>query len=138
VAQITRAGILAPVRPIPSLFSFFFVVSIAEVVLFIAVGSRIGVPATIGLVVLTALAGAFLVARQGRATLWAARADLVDGRFPAKPLAHGVMILVAGALLLTPGFLTDLAGFGLLVPAVREILRGWLVRRFRPDEIITL
>lgn len=136
MAQNTRAGILSRVRPLPAFFSFFLVVPIIEVVLFIFVGSAIGVPATIGAVVLTALIGAALVSRQGRNTLAVARADLYEGRFPAKPLAHGVMILVAGALLLTPGFLTDVIGFTLLVPAARERLRRWFVARFRPDEII--
>jgi UPF0716 protein FxsA len=126
------------VRPLPSLFSFFLIVPVLEVVLFIVVGSRIGVPMTIGLVVLTALLGAALVARQGRATLTDARRDLYEGRVPTRPLAHGVMILIAGALLLTPGFLTDAFGFSLLVPGVREALRKWAVARFRPDQIITL
>ena len=138
MAQITHPYILATVRPIPILFSLFLIIPIIEVLLFIAVGARIGVVATVGLVVLTALIGAALVARQGRTTLSEAQADLYDGRFPARPLAHGVMILVAGALLLTPGFLTDAIGFALLVPGVREVLRRWAVARFRPDQIISL
>lgn len=138
MAQITHPCILATVRPIPILFSLFLIIPIIEVLLFIAVGARIGVVATVGLVVLTALIGAALVARQGRTTLSEAQADLYDGRFPARPLAHGVMILVAGALLLTPGFLTDAIGFALLVPGVREVLRRWAVARFPPDQIISL
>lgn len=120
----------------PTIFGVFFLVPIAEVALFIFVGSRIGVGPTILLVVLTAVIGAALVSRQGRATLWQARADLASGVLPARQLAHGAMILVAGALLLTPGFLTDAIGFLLLVPSVREALRRWGARRFRPDVTI--
>ena len=105
--------------PLPCVFALFLLVPVAEVVLFIVVGSRIGVPLTAALVVLTALIGAGLVTRQGRATLEEARNELAAGTVPARQLAHGVMILIAGALLLTPGFLTDAVGFGLLIPAVR-------------------
>lgn len=114
----------------------FLLVPVAEVVLFIVVGSRIGVPLTAALVVLTALIGAGLVTRQGRTTLEEARNELAAGTVPARQLAHGVMILIAGALLLTPGFLTDAVGFGLLIPAVREVLRRFVLRRFRPDVTI--
>lgn len=120
------------------IFAVFSIVPLVEVVLFIVVGNRIGVGATIGLVVLTAVVGAALVARQGRATLAAARNDFYEGRFPATAIAHGVMILIAGALLLTPGFLTDAIGFALLVRPVREAVRRWVVARYRPDQIITL
>ena len=123
-------------RPLPAVFGFFFLVPVAEVALFIVVGSRIGVPATIGLVVLTALIGAALVTRQGRATLGRARREIEAGSLPARQLGHGVMILIAAALLLTPGFLTDAIGFALLVPPVREALRRWAVHRFRPDVTI--
>ena len=138
MAQVTCPGILAPVRPIPSLFAFFLVVPVVEVVIFIIVGSRIGVTATVISVVLTALIGAALVSRQGRATLRRARDELLSGGFPAIQLAHGVMILMAGALLVTPGFLTDAIGFALLVPPVRERLRLWAMARFTPDQIINL
>ena len=122
--------------PLPGVFALFLLVPVAEVVLFIVVGSRIGVPLTAALVVLTALIGAGLVTRQGRATLEEARNELAAGTVPARQLAHGVMILIAGALLLTPGFLTDAVGFGLLIPAVREVLRRFVLRRFRPDVTI--
>lgn len=136
MAQITHPCILAMVRPVPSLFVVFLIIPIIEVVLFIATGSRIGVAATVALVVLTALVGAALVNWQGRATLNRARIDLSEGRFPGHALAHGVMILIAGALLLTPGFLTDTIGFALLIPRVREALRKFGAARFRPDQII--
>jgi UPF0716 protein FxsA len=126
------------VRPVPTLFFLFLLTPIIEVVLFILVGSRIGLVATIGLVLLTAAIGATLVARQGRAVFHQARSELYDGRFPAGPLAHGVTILVAGALLLTPGFLTDGIGFALLIPGVRTAVHRRLARRYGPDSIYTL
>ena len=138
MAQDNCPGILAPVRPIPLLFTLFLVIPVVEVVIFILVGARIGLAATVVLVVLTAVIGAALVSRQGRSTLRQARGELLEGRFPAVPLAHGVMILVAGALLLTPGFLTDTIGFALLVSPVRERLRRWALSRFTPDQIINL
>lgn len=120
-------------RPAPAILLFFMAIPILEVLIFIVVGSRIGLGATIGLVVLTAVIGAALVTRQGRATLYKAREDLAAGIAPARHLVDGVMILVAGALLLTPGFLTDVIGFSFLVPAVRGVVRRWGMRRFRPD-----
>ena len=138
MAQITHPCILATMRPLPTLLLLFLIIPIIEVVLFIAVGARIGVAATVAVIVLTAVIGSALVSRQGRLTLREAQADLYEGRFPAGPLAHGVMILMAGVLLLTPGFLTDIVGFTLLVPGVREMLRRWAVARFRRDQILPL
>lgn len=83
-----------------------------------------------GIVLLTAVIGANLVTRQGRGELARLQMEFGSGKFPAKPLAHGAMILVAGALLVTPGFLTDAVGFALLSPQVREGLRKWGVRRW--------
>ena len=60
----------------------------------------------------------------------------MNGSFPGRELAHGAMILVAGALLLTPGFLTDAVGFSLLVPTIREGLRRFLARRFSDGVIV--
>ena len=120
-------------RPAPLILALFLAIPVAEVLLFIVVGSRIGVGPTIGLVILTAVLGAGLVTRQGRATLQRARQEVAAGIVPAAPLADGVMILIAGALLLTPGFLTDAIGFSLLIPLVRGVLRRWGMRRLRPD-----
>lgn len=125
------------------LLSLFIAVPLCEIALFIAVGSRIGVLATIAVVVLTAVAGAILVRRQGLATLQRARADMEADRIPAGPMAEGLAILFAGALLLTPGFLTDAMGFVLLIPALRSRLvagvGGWLASRatiIGPDGVV--
>lgn len=107
------------------LFLGFTIVPIIEIVLFYAVGTRIGVWPTIGLVIVTAFAGSILVSRQGRSTWIELRREIADGGVPTGPIVHGAMILVAGALLLTPGFLTDAVGLLLLIPGVRETLRRW-------------
>ena len=64
--------------------------------------------------------------------------EFARGAFPGVQLAHGAMILVAGTLLVTPGFLTDAVGLALLIPAVREGIRRWAVARYTPGRIITL
>jgi UPF0716 protein FxsA len=117
-------------RPTSILFLAFVLVPPIEIGLFIAVGGRIGFWPTMGIVLVTAVLGANLVSRQGRGILANLQAEFASGQFPAKTLAHGAMILVSGALLLTPGFLTDIIGFSLLSPQIREILRKWGVRRW--------
>jgi len=114
----------------PALFIIFVATPIAEIALFITVGNRIGIEATLAIVVVTALIGASLVSRQGRAEMGALQASVSRGEMPSKELAHGAMILIAGAVLLTPGFLTDAVGFALLIPQVREMVRRWFSRRY--------
>jgi UPF0716 protein FxsA len=121
---------LANMRPASILFLLFILVPPIEIAFFIVIGSRIGLWPTLGIVLLTAVIGASLVSRQGRAELARLQTEFAAGQFPAKPLVHGAMILVAGALLVTPGFLTDAVGFALLSPQIREVLRRWGVRRW--------
>jgi UPF0716 protein FxsA len=111
------------------LFGLFIVIPIAEIALLVAFSQAVGVWWTIALVVATAFMGSWLVSRQGRATIVAVRREFQQGAFPAASLAHGAMILIAGAFLLTPGLLTDAVGFLLLIPAVREAIRRWVVAR---------
>lgn len=118
------------------LFLLFIVTPIVEIGLFIVVGGRIGILATLAVVIVTAIIGASLVSRQGRGELARARRTIMSGSFPGRELAHGAMILVAGALLLTPGFLTDAIGFSLLVPAIRETVRRAFARRFGDGVIV--
>lgn len=96
----------------------------------IEIGQRIGALTTVGIIVVTGLVGAALARHQGMATLARLTADLGEGRLPAEPLIDGVMILLAGAMLITPGLLTDLSGFLLLVPACRRFVKRVLKRRF--------
>ncbi len=111
------------------LFGAFVVVPIVEIALLVAFSRAVGIWWTIGLVVVTAFVGSWLVTRQGRDTIRAVRLEFEQGVFPAASLAHGAMILLAGAFLLTPGLLTDAIGFLLLIPAVREAIRRWLIAR---------
>ena len=82
----------------------------------------IGAVPTIGLVVLTAVAGAALVRAQGFSTIMQVRRSMDAGEVPAVAIIEGIFLLVAGALLLTPGFLTDAIGFGCLVPPLRRAI----------------
>lgn len=103
----------------------FFVTPIVEMYLLIEVGGYIGAPWTIALVMLTAVIGVSLLRRQGVATLTRGMQRLQRGEVPAREMAEGILLAVAGALLLTPGFVTDGVGFALLVPLIRQ----WLVTR---------
>lgn len=118
------------------LFLAFLIIPIVEIVLFLYVGSFIGIWPTVGLVVITAFLGSWLVSRQGRRTWVRMRTEIAQGKPPTVQLVHGAMILVAGVLLLTPGFLTDAAGFALLIPSVREALRGWFVARLKSRWVV--
>jgi UPF0716 protein FxsA len=118
------------------LFMGFIIVPIIEIALFISIGSWIGVWPTIAIVILTAFIGSWLVSRQGRATWLQFRTELDRGDVPTVPIVHGALILVSGALLLTPGFLTDAIGLMLLVPAVREAIRVWGAERLASRWIV--
>jgi UPF0716 protein FxsA len=98
----------------------FIAVPVIEIALFIQVGGFIGMWPTLLIVILTALAGTYLVRSQGRLALGQLQQSFNELRDPTGPLVHGAMILFSGALLLTPGFFTDAVGFALLIPAVRE------------------
>ncbi len=113
----------------------FVLVPIVEMWILIEVGSQIGALPTIALVVLTATVGLSLLKRQGLATLLSARRKMDHGAIPASELVNGVMIAVGGALLLTPGFVTDTLGFLLLIPQTRHWLLFRLIDRYR-DKII--
>jgi UPF0716 protein FxsA len=107
----------------------FILVPVTELALFIEIGSRIGTVATLGLIGLTGVLGAFLARRQGLGAFQRMRDDAALGRLPAEPSVEGVIVLLAGALLLTPGFLTDASGFLLLFPAFRRAVKGLVWRR---------
>ena len=110
------------------ILALFIGVPLIEIYLFIAVGGVIGVWATIGLVILTALIGTGLLRQQGLATLARAQAEMQEDRLPVRELFTGVCLLFGGALLLTPGFMTDAIGFALLIPPLRNIIGRGLWR----------
>jgi UPF0716 protein FxsA len=108
----------------------FIVVPIAELALLIQLGRWIGLWPTLGLIALTGTVGATLAAREGLRALHAVQADLAEGRIPGRPILDGLSIFVGGALLLTPGLMTDLLGFALLARPSRRWLQDRLVNRF--------
>lgn len=111
------------------LLLLFVLLPAVELALLIEVGSRIGTFATLGLIVMTGTVGAALARRQGLGVLRRLREETEAGRLPATALVDGVLILVAAALLVTPGILTDGVGFLCLVPAFRRWLRRATLRR---------
>ncbi len=113
------------------LFLAFLAVPLIEIALFIQVGGAIGLWPTLGIVVLTAILGTFLVKTQGALAMNNLRGSFSRLEDPSEPLAHGAMILVSGALLLTPGFFTDGVGFALLMPPVRSAVFGYLRKRVK-------
>ena len=110
------------------------VIPIVEIGVFIQAGELIGLWSTIGLVILTAMAGSALLRHQGLSTLSRVRENMSAGRLPVSELFDGLCLLVAGAFLLTPGFVTD--GFGLLLflPIFRGGLRRFIAARLKARE----
>ena len=102
------------------LVAIFIAVPVIEIALFIKVGGWLTLWPTLAIVVGTALLGTSLVRRQGRQVLLDLRRSINETRDPSEPLVHGAMILVAGLLLMTPGFLTDTIGLLLMIPMVRH------------------
>jgi UPF0716 protein FxsA len=107
------------------------VVPMVELVLLLTIADLTGFTAALALVIGTGLTGAWLLRWQGTKTLQSIRTELSGGRIPQTKVLDGALILVAGALLLTPGVLTDFLGLLLLVPPTRAVLRHWLVEYFR-------
>lgn len=101
------------------LFLTFLLVPLIEIGIFIAVGQAIGLWLTLGGVVVTALIGSYIIRLQGLSLIGEIQRLMGVGALPARQIADGVMLAIAGALLLTPGYFTDLCGFMLLIPAVR-------------------
>ena len=109
-------------------FLIFIAVPILEMWLLIQVGSRIGALPTVGLVLLTAVVGLWLLRKQGLQTLVRANQKMERGELPAKEMVEGICLAVGGALLLTPGFFTDALGFACLIPGLRHWLLGYALK----------
>lgn len=111
----------------------FIVVPMLELMLLIRIGQSIGVLATTALVLATALTGAFIISRQSLAVVTRTLEAASEGRPPVEPVLDGLFLMLAGALLLTPGLLTDVVALALLVPPVRRAVARssvrWLLRR---------
>ena len=115
---------------LPLLLLLFIVVPIAELALIIQVGEQIGVWWTIALLIADSILGAMLMRSQGRIAWRRFNEALQAGRPPAREVLDGVLVIFGGALLLTPGFLSDILGLALLIPPTRAVVRAVLVRRF--------
>jgi UPF0716 protein FxsA len=115
-------------RVLTTLALALLVVPIAEVLVIIAVGRAIGGWPTFGLLVIESALGAWLVRREGARAWGALRGALSSGRMPAGELADAALVLIGGTLLLTPGFVTDVAGFFFVLPLTRPIARRLLAR----------
>ena len=125
------------------LFLAFTIIPIIEIYLLIEIGSMFGALTAVTLVILTGFLGAFLSRMQGLKTLFRIQESLRDGRMPSGELMDALLIVIAGLVLLTPGFLTDSAGFLLLIPSTRNSIKYWLRRQIeirymsnRPEDII--
>jgi UPF0716 protein FxsA len=108
----------------------FIVVPIAELYVLIQIGQAIGILPTIALLILDSILGAALMRSQGRAAWMRFNRALAEGRVPGREVLDGALVIFGGALLLTPGFLSDILGLILLLPPTRAIVRTVLVRRF--------
>lgn len=111
------------------ILALFIILPAVELAVLIEVGRHIGILATLALIVTTGVLGAYLARSQGLAVLRQMRVETAAGRLPAEPLVDGVIILLAGAVLLTPGFLTDISGFLCLIPAFRRMVKAMLWRK---------
>lgn len=113
----------------------FIIVPLLELAVIIQVGQGLGVLPTIGLLLVVSIVGAWLVKFQGLGVMNRIRRQLAAGQMPTDELVNGVLILVAGALMLTPGFITDAVGLSLLFPPSRAVVRRFLAQRFRASII---
>jgi len=111
------------------LFLIFVITPVLEMWLLITVGGYLGALPTISLVLLTAFIGVNLLRAQGFETLWRGRRKFEEGQLPAQEIAEGIILAVCGALLLTPGFVTDLVGFSGLIPPIRRIIAQFVLSR---------
>ncbi|MGI8945435.1 MAG: FxsA family protein [Thermoleophilaceae bacterium] len=115
--------------PLPLLALLFIIVPIIELYLIYKVGDAIGVLPTLVLLAVDSVLGAFVLRAQGRAVWRRFNETMAAGRIPHRELQHGVAVIFGGALLLTPGFLTDIFGLLLLIPPSRAVIVGVVVRR---------
>jgi len=115
---------------LPKLIILFIGLPLLELAILVKLGEMLGFWPTIGLVVVTGFLGAYLARLQGFWIFGRIQRELAAGRMPASELVDGLLILVGGIVLLTPGLLTDLFGFILLVPWARTQIKTWLMAKF--------
>ena len=113
------------------LLILFILVPLIELALFMTLGEKLGLLTTVAIIIITGFIGAALAKSEGRKALSNFRKALSEGRVPHQEATDGILILLAGAVLLTPGFLTDAVGFLLLIPPVRALIRVQLAQRLK-------
>lgn len=113
------------------LFLLFAIMPIIEIALLIQVGGIIGGWNTVALVIVTAFVGAYLVRREGFQTLQSAQAKMQRNELPGKEMVEGLMLVIAGVLLVTPGFITDILGFLFVIPGSRHMLAAQLSKHMK-------
>lgn len=111
------------------LLILFTIIPVLELCVLIPMGTHVGLAPTIGLIVFTAVAGAILGSRQGKAAWASIKSKSSGGEIPTDSLLDGLAVIVASAFLVTPGVLTDLAGFALLIPFTRRPIRAFAKKR---------
>lgn len=120
------------------LFLLFTLVPIVELYVLIEVGSKIGALNTVLIILVTAITGAYMARTQGVQVIYQIQEALNAGRIPGRELLHGLFILLGGATLLTPGFITDVIGFTMLLPLTRElyirVALRWIRRKLETGE----
>ncbi|MCL7415542.1 MAG: membrane protein FxsA [ANME-2 cluster archaeon] len=118
----------------------FVTVPFIELYILIEMGSRLGVLPTLGIVVITGIAGAALAKHQGLGVLRRIQSEMSYGHMPGDALFDGVLVLIGAILLLTPGILTDLTGFMLLIPGTRFIfkryLKKWVSKKILSGQVV--
>jgi UPF0716 protein FxsA len=122
---------------LPLLVILFIVVPIAELYVIIQVGEAIGALPTIAILIADSVIGSMLMRAQGRSAWRRFNMALGEGRIPHREVLDGALVIFGGALLLTPGFLTDILGIVLLLPPTRALVRGVVARRVLPRLVVT-
>ncbi len=121
------------------LFLLFSVIPVIELAILIEIASFMAIAPTVIIVILTAIIGAYMVRLEGLGVLYRIQNNMQQGTFPADELISGMMILIAGALLLTPGFFTDIIGFLMVIPVsrnfIKDIVKKYIEKNISSDDI---
>jgi len=116
------------------LFVLFIIIPIIEITVIMQVGALLGLWPTVAIVILSAWLGAKYVRQQGLATLQSVQAKMAQGEMPSGEIVTGLMLLVAGVLLVTPGFVTDIFGLSLLIPNVRNTIASYVQKHSKVNQ----
>ncbi|MEI6894854.1 MAG: FxsA family protein [Colwellia sp.] len=117
------------------LFILFIIIPVIEITVIMQVGALIGVWPTVAIVILSAWLGAKYVRQQGLATLQSVQTKMAQGEMPSGEIVTGLMLLVAGVLLVTPGFVTDIFGLFLLIPKVRLAIAKYVQKHIKVNQV---